>query len=128
MGRSLLFVVTFVLLAPFARAADVVTKPEIDLQLFWPVAGANDLITVETGDVNSHLGTSLGLSLNYARNPLAVQIIRDDGTKSKVGAIVANRIDTQLVAALGFFAALGALGSALAVALAARVVRRLAVA
>ena len=104
MRLSRLLVLLLLVRATPAYAADVSsTKPSVDLQLFWPVAGANDLITVETGDVNSHLGLSLGLSLNYARNPLAVQILREDGTKDQVGAIVPNRIDTQLVAALGLF-------------------------
>ncbi|MBI5510698.1 MAG: OmpA family protein [Deltaproteobacteria bacterium] len=102
MRRTMVLVLLCLGLAVPVRAAPI-EDLSVDLQLFQPVAGANDLITVETGEVNSHLGMSLGLSLNYARNPLAVQIIKTDGTKDNVGAIVANRIDTALVAAIGLF-------------------------
>jgi outer membrane protein OmpA-like peptidoglycan-associated protein len=115
MGRACLAALLCLSLAVPAVAADAgSTEPSVDLQLFWPAAGANDFITVETGDINSHLGVSLGLSLNYARNPLAVQILRENGSKDDVGAIVANRIDTQLVAALGLFD-IGELGVAVPV-------------
>src|SRR5512140_594943 len=104
MQRHCLFALCVQLCAATAMAAGSTSAaPSVDLQLFHPVAGANDMITVETGDVNSHLGVSLGLSFNYARNPLAVQIIRADGSKDNVGAIVANRIDNALVAAIGLF-------------------------
>ncbi|MFC1610803.1 OmpA family protein [Myxococcota bacterium] len=87
-----------------ARAADVdSTSPTVDLQLFHPSPGANNFFTTESGDINSHLGISAGLSINYARNPLAVQILEEDGGEKPIGAIVGYRVDANLMAAIGLF-------------------------
>lgn len=80
------------------------TEPTIDVQLFYPSPGLNNFMSVESGEINGHLGLSTGLILNYARNPLAVRIIRvGEGSAKDVGAVVANRLDFNLVAAIGLF-------------------------
>jgi outer membrane protein OmpA-like peptidoglycan-associated protein len=88
------------------------TDPTVDLQLFHPSPGANNFFTTESGDVNSHLDVSLGLNLDYARNPLTVQILQADGAQEPVGAIVGHRVDAVLLAAIGLFE-IGEIGFAL---------------
>ncbi len=104
MRCSLLWLVGLLLVPMGAVAGEVQSSaPTVDLQLFHPTAGANNLVTVETGDVNSHLGVSVGLNLNYAGKPLAVQIVNSEGGKDDIGAVVGNRVDAVLLAALGLF-------------------------
>ncbi len=79
------------------------TAPTVDVNIFQPSPGATSFITSESGDVNSPLGLSVGLNLNYARRPLAIRIIRDDDTREDVGAVINTRLDANLMAGLGLF-------------------------
>lgn len=98
------FVVAIVAFAQLSSAAKVdSTKPTVDLQLFYPAPGVNNFFSTESGDINSHLGVSAGLVLNYAHDPLKVQILNADGSTTDVGSVVKNRLDADVVAALGLF-------------------------
>ncbi|OGR13720.1 MAG: hypothetical protein A2341_05815 [Deltaproteobacteria bacterium RIFOXYB12_FULL_58_9] len=102
--RVLNVAISVLFVAGTVRAASPDSSaPTVDLQLFQPAPGATGFITTESGDVNSHLGISAGLNLNYARNPLAVQILEADGGEREVGAIVGFRVDANVMAALGLF-------------------------
>ena len=75
----------------------------LDIQLFHPAPGGNDFVTVQSADPNSHLGLSAGLSLNYSKDPLSLQLLRSDGTKDSIGGVVKTRIDANLLLALGLY-------------------------
>lgn len=103
--RVVLMAVLGVLLLPAhlqAGGADS-RKPTVDLQLFQPSPGANNFITTESGEVNSHLSVYLGTGLNYARNPLAVQVLKEQGGKEDIGAVVGYRVDANFMASIGLF-------------------------
>ena len=97
-------VLCWLLLAQTVWAAEPdSTSPTVDIQLFHPSPGGTNFITVDTGDVNSHLGLSVGLNLNWAHSPLSVRVIREDGSEQDVGAVVKDRLDLNLTAAFGLF-------------------------
>lgn len=89
--------------AAVARAEATVTDPSFDIQLFEPTAGGTNFFSTESGKVNSHFGTSAALNINYGRNPLSVRLVNPDNSEESVGAVVANRVDSTLLAAFGFY-------------------------
>ncbi|MEZ4270716.1 MAG: OmpA family protein [Myxococcota bacterium] len=102
--RSLRFILSFLTLfvSPLVQAQDT-TNTAIDVQLFHPTPGARNFFTTESGEVNSHLGISTGIHINYARNPLSIQSLQVDGSKRDVGTVIKNRTDVNILAALGLF-------------------------
>ena len=92
--------------APAPALAQTTALPvdtKIDIQLFRPSPGGTSYFTAESGDVNSSFGLSAGMSVNYARNPLAIYVIRADGTRESAGLVVKNRVNADLLLDLGLF-------------------------
>ncbi|MEO0811717.1 MAG: OmpA family protein [Myxococcota bacterium] len=89
---------------PLAAQADTLdsTEPTVDVNIFHPTPGARNFFSTESGDVNTHLGISAGLNLNFANQPLSVQVLTD-GSENDVGAVVPYRFDAVALAALGLF-------------------------
>jgi hypothetical protein len=100
---SACFAFLCVITATSTALAQDSTEPTIDVNIFQPSPGATSFITAESGDVNSPMGLSVGLNLNYARKPLAIRIIRSDDTREDVGAVINTRFDANLMAAFGLF-------------------------
>lgn len=108
--RSRLVVSLATLVCAFAIAkrasaqADTIdsTQPTIDINIFHPTPGARNFFSTESGNVNSHLGVSGGINLNFANEPLSVQVLTD-GNESDVGAVVPWRFDAVALAAIGIF-------------------------
>lgn len=78
------------------------TDPTVDVNIFHPTAGARNFFSTESGDVNTHLGVSAGLNLNFANSPLSLQVVTD-GSENDVGAIIPYRFDAVALAALGLY-------------------------
>lgn len=78
------------------------TEPTVDINIFQPTPGARNFFTTESGHVNSHLGISGGLNLNYAYQPLSVVFIEED-EQNDIGAVVPWRLDAVALAALGLY-------------------------
>ncbi|MEO1174478.1 MAG: transporter, partial [Myxococcota bacterium] len=78
------------------------TEPTVDINIFHPTPGARNFFSTESGNVNTHLGVSAGININFANTPLNVRVVTGD-SESDVGAVVPYRVDAVALAAIGLF-------------------------
>ncbi len=72
----------------------------IDVQQYKPGPGATDVLAVHGAKVGKHLGWHLGLSLNYAHNPLGVLDPREDDF---IYQIVQHQFTADLMGSISLF-------------------------
>lgn len=72
----------------------------LDVQHFKPSPDAEALFTVDSAEVEPHLEFDLGVSFNFAKDPLVLR--RTDGF-SRASAFVDQRLDMNLLASIGLF-------------------------
>jgi outer membrane protein OmpA-like peptidoglycan-associated protein len=75
------------------------TSTQIDVQQFKPGPGAYDVLGLHSAKVNRHLGWNLGLSVNYAKDPLTFLDPREDEVVYK---LVENQFTVDVMAAIAF--------------------------
>ncbi|MEM6533784.1 MAG: OmpA family protein [Myxococcota bacterium] len=78
------------------------TDPTVDINIFHPTPGARNFFSTESGNVNTHLGVSAGLNINFSNTPLNVRVVSGD-SEADVGAVVPYRVDAVALAAIGLF-------------------------
>jgi hypothetical protein len=83
-----------VLLAGAARAQG------LDLQQYKPAPGSEDVLGVYSPQVARHLGLSAGLSVSYARNPLVLRNVSDEGFAQ---SIVSDQLTVDVLASISLF-------------------------
>ena len=91
-----------VLMALPARAQSVTTSPastKIDVQQFKPGPGAYDVLGLHSAKVNRHLGWNVGLSVNYAKDPLTFLDPRADTVVYK---LVESQLTVDVMGAIAF--------------------------
>ncbi len=96
-----------VVLSPAGAVAQPVAQRSFPIQLFEPAMGTDTLLTLEPGTVAPHLGFSLGLWLNYQKDPLTLSVALPSGNPmlggetSKMMSVVDHQLTTDLVGAVG---------------------------
>lgn len=75
----------------------------IDLQIFQTSPSSTGFFTAESGKVSPHLALNVGFNLNYGHNLLQVELISPGGQTLSGGAVVANRLDFDVLANIGLF-------------------------
>ncbi len=76
------------------------SNSSVDVQHFKPTPDADALFTVDSAEVEPHLGFDLGLSFNFVKDPLVLR--RKDGF-ARAEAFVDRRLDMNLLASIGLF-------------------------
>ncbi|WNG60199.1 tandem-95 repeat protein [Archangium gephyra] len=76
------------------------TSQSIDVQQYKPGPGAKDVLGVSSARVERHLGWNLGLSLNYAKDPLGFYDPRSDNF---VYQLVENQFTADLMGSISLF-------------------------
>jgi uncharacterized protein (TIGR03382 family) len=82
-----------------AQPAASPTSTQIDVQQYKPGPGAYDVLGMQSAKVGRHLGWNLGLSVNYAKDPLTFLDPREDQVIYK---LVENQLTVDVMAAIAF--------------------------
>ncbi|QRN98416.1 OmpA family protein [Archangium violaceum] len=98
MKRSGSFALAFVL--ALAAASASAQDARFDVQSFRPLGAPQDLVVVGQSRPLSHLSISGGAFLNFALDPL---VLVAAGTHSKAVSVVGNRLQLDVMAAVGLF-------------------------
>ncbi len=77
-------------------------NPEIPAGTFRPALDATGTPVTDSGAVAGHLVGDVGLTLDYALNPLVAAQRNADGV-TRVAALVSHRLGSDLVASIGLF-------------------------
>ncbi|WP_309242985.1 Ig-like domain-containing protein [Hyalangium versicolor] len=90
--------------APAKAQPTIVTSPasqKIDVQQYKPAPGAYDVLGLHSARVNGNWGWNLGLSVNYAKDPLTVLDPRQDNAVAY--KLVANQLTVDILGAIALF-------------------------
>jgi hypothetical protein len=82
-----------------SQAAPTAPSREIDVQQYKPGPGIYDLMGLHSAQVGSGFGWNLGLSVNYAKNPLTVL---EPGANEVVYKLVAEQLTVDVMGAISF--------------------------
>ncbi|KAK1548386.1 hypothetical protein Q3G72_001794 [Acer saccharum] len=86
-------------LAAPAKAAPL----SVDMQLFVPTPSASGFFSVDSADVPEHLGLNYSAMFTYGHSLWEVVQIQAGGAEQVIGPALDNRVDLNLMGAIGLF-------------------------
>ncbi len=83
-----------------ATAQTSSTSASIDVQIYKPGPGRNDILNVLSAQTCGHLCWNVGLQFNYALNPL---LVKDVATNRTLARLVGEQLTADLLGSIGLF-------------------------